>query len=110
MPARSAALLPVEWIIRRRLLALTLRTQARSLLPGVHVAAWVAGTYMLVAFSIQGHDIVVLACGTLLGLATGLGVMRAVHRSQFSELVLLDQSHARADEAAGSRRGGGKVS
>ena len=84
-----AALLPVEWIIRRRLLALALRTQARSLVPGAHVAAWVAGTYTLVAASIDGPEIVVLACGALLALATGLGVMRAVHRPQFSELVLL---------------------
>jgi O-antigen/teichoic acid export membrane protein len=84
-----AALVPVEWIIRRRLLALALTTQARSLVPGVHVAAWVAGTYTLVAVSIEGHDIIVLACGALLALATGLGVMRAVHRSQFSELVLV---------------------
>ena len=63
--------------------------QARSLVPGAHVAAWVAGTYMLVAVSIEGHDIVVLAVGALLALATGLGVMRGVHRSQLSELVLL---------------------
>jgi O-antigen/teichoic acid export membrane protein len=84
-----AALVPVEWIIRRRLLALSLRTQARSLVPGAHVAAWVAATYTLVAASIEGHDIVVLACGSLLAVAMGLGVMRAVHRSQFSELVLL---------------------
>jgi PST family polysaccharide transporter len=84
-----AALVPVEWIIRRRLLALSLRTQVRSLVPGAHVAAWVAGTYTLVAVSIEGPEIVVLACGSLLALATGLGVMRAVHRSQFSELVLL---------------------
>ena len=84
-----AALVPVEWIIRRRLLALALRTQARSLVPGAHVAAWVAGTYTLVAVSIEGHEIVSLACGSLLAVATGLGVMRAVHRSQFSELVHL---------------------
>jgi O-antigen/teichoic acid export membrane protein len=84
-----AALLPVEWIIRRRLLALSLTTQARSLVPGAHVAAWVAGAYTLVAVSIDGHDIIVLTCGALVALATGLGVMRAVHRSQLSELVLL---------------------
>jgi hypothetical protein len=42
-----------------------------------------------VAVSIEGHDIVVLGCGSLLAVATGLGVMRAVHRSQFSELVHL---------------------
>jgi O-antigen/teichoic acid export membrane protein len=84
-----AALVPVEWIIRRRLLALPLRTQARSLLPGVHVAAWVAGAYTLVAVSIDGHDLIVVTCGALLAIATGLGVMRLVHRSQFNELVLL---------------------
>ena len=86
-----AALLPVEWIIRRRLLALALKTQARSLVPGAHVAAWVAGAYTLVAISTEGHDILVLAGGTLVALATGLGVMRAVHRSQLTELVLLTQ-------------------
>jgi O-antigen/teichoic acid export membrane protein len=84
-----AALVPVEWIIRRRLLGLALSTQARSLVPGAHVAAWVAGTYTLVAVSIEGHDIIVLSCGALLALATGLGVMRTVHRSQLSELVLV---------------------
>ena len=84
-----AALVPVEWIIRRRLLGLALSTQVRNLVPGFHVAAWVAGTYTLVAVSIEGHNLVVLACGSLLALATGLGVMRAVHRSQLSEVVLL---------------------
>jgi PST family polysaccharide transporter len=84
-----AILVPVEWIIRRRLLALPLGTQARSLVPGAHVAAWVAGAYMLVAVSVEGHELVVLGCGALLALATGLGVMRAAHGSQFSELVLL---------------------
>ena len=34
-------------------------------------------------------DIIVLACGVLIGFATGLGIMRAFHRSQLSELVLL---------------------
>jgi O-antigen/teichoic acid export membrane protein len=86
------ALIPVEWIIRRRLLGLPLTTQARSLLPGAHVAVWVAGAYTVVAVSTEGHDIVVLGVGTLVALATGLGVMRAAHRSQFTELVLLMHS------------------
>jgi O-antigen/teichoic acid export membrane protein len=105
-----AALVPVEWIIRRRLLALALSTQARSLVPGAHVAAWAAGTYTLVAVSLEGHDIVVLACGTLLALATGLGVMRAVHRSQFSELVLVTNRIIRRTTQRAVVEGAGSVS
>jgi O-antigen/teichoic acid export membrane protein len=105
-----AALVPVEWIIRRRLLGLALSTQARSLVPGAHVAAWVAGTYTLVAVSIEGHDIVVLVCGALLTLATGLGVMRAVHRSQLSELVVLTNRMIGRTERRAVVEGAGSVS
>ena len=87
--AATAALVPVEWIIRRRLLRMTMRSQARTLVPGLHVAVWVALTYTLVAVSLGGHDLVALAAGTLLAVAVGLGVMRVVHRSQLSELVEL---------------------
>jgi O-antigen/teichoic acid export membrane protein len=85
----TAVLVPVEWIIRRRLLGIALYAQARALLPGTHVAAWAAGAYTLVALSIQAPDVVVLGFGTLFGVAAGLVVMRVVHRSQLSELVHL---------------------
>jgi O-antigen/teichoic acid export membrane protein len=85
----TAVLVPVEWIIRRRLLGIPLYAQARALVPGTHVAAWAAGAYTLVALSIQAPDVVVLGFGTLLGVAAGLVVMRVVHRSQLSELVHL---------------------
>lgn len=83
----TVALVPVEWIIRRRLLAMRLRDQARALLPVAHVAFWVAVTYTLLAISISGNDVVVLVLGTLLGLATGFGLMRVFYSSQLGELV-----------------------
>jgi PST family polysaccharide transporter len=87
--AATAALVPVEWIIRRHLLGMTMRSQARTLVPGFHVALWAALTYTLVAAGLGGHDLVALTGGTLLAVAVGLAVMRVAHRSQLSELVEL---------------------
>ena len=87
--AATVALVPVEWFIRRRVLRMTMRSQARILVPGLHVAVWVALTYTAVAASVGDHDFAALAAGTLLAAAVGLGVMRVVHRSQLGELVEL---------------------
>jgi PST family polysaccharide transporter len=87
--AATAAIVPVEWIIRRRLLQMTLRSQAHALLPGFHVALWVGVTYTLVAVNLGGYDVAALAAGTLLSIAVALGVMRLVHRPQLTELVQL---------------------
>jgi O-antigen/teichoic acid export membrane protein len=85
----TAALIPVEWIIRRHLLELPLRDQARGLLAPAHVAFWVAVTYTLLAAGIPGPDVVVLVLGAALALAAGLGLMRVLYRSQLTELVQL---------------------
>ena len=103
--AATAALVPVEWIIRRRLLGMTMSSQARTLVPGFHLAVWVALTYTLVAVSLGRHDVVALAAGTLLAIAVGLGVMRVVHRSQLSELVdLANRVFGRGTQRGGRRR------
>jgi O-antigen/teichoic acid export membrane protein len=85
----TAAIVPVEWIIRRRLLAMGVRDQARALLPELHVAFWVAATYTLLAISIPGPDALILVFGSLLALGAGIGMMRVFYRSQLDELVQL---------------------
>ncbi|HEV2779868.1 MAG TPA: lipopolysaccharide biosynthesis protein [Actinophytocola sp.] len=85
--AATALLVPVEWLIRRHLLGMSLRGQAATLAPGVHLAAWVAGAYLLVAVAIPGNDLLVLALGLPVAAAAGLAVLRLVHRQQLAELV-----------------------
>jgi PST family polysaccharide transporter len=85
----AALIVPVEWWIRRRLLDLTFRSQAATLLPGLHVAAWVAGSYLLVAVAIPGHEALVLVLGVLVGAVAGFGVLRLVHRTQLAELIYM---------------------
>jgi O-antigen/teichoic acid export membrane protein len=87
--AATAAIVPVEWIIRRHLLALSLREQASALVPGVLVAISVAVTYTILALSLPGPDFVVLLLGTALGLAAGLALTRMFYRSQLDELIQL---------------------
>jgi len=83
----TLALLPVQWIIRRRLLAMSVFGQIRALLPGVHAGAWMAVSYSVVAVLAGQHDIVALAIGVPLSVAVGLAVLRVAHHSQFAELV-----------------------
>ena len=85
----TAVIMPVEWIIRRHLLALRLRDQASALVPGMLVAISVGATYTALAMSLPAPDIVVLLLGTVLAFAAGLGLMRVFYRSQLDELVQL---------------------
>jgi O-antigen/teichoic acid export membrane protein len=85
----AALTVPVEWLIRRHLLGLTLRSQAATLVPGLHLAAWVAGGYLLVAVAISGHDALVLMLGVLVAAVAGLGALRLVHGAQLAELVYM---------------------
>ena len=82
----TALLVPVEWIIRRRLLAIPLREQARTLVPGAHAALWVAAAYVLVSVTVAGHDFLVLGLGTVVAVGVGLVVLRLAHPSQLGEL------------------------
>ncbi|MGW0042432.1 lipopolysaccharide biosynthesis protein [Rhodococcus sp. NPDC003348] len=87
--AATGMLLPVEWFIRGSLLHMTLRSQVASLVPGAHVAAWVAAAYLAVSVAIPGRELVVLLLGGLAGAAAGIGVMRLVHRALLGELVYM---------------------
>jgi PST family polysaccharide transporter len=83
----TGLLIPVEWIIRRRLLGMTLRGQVAMLAPGVHVASCVAATYLLVAIVIAGHELLVLALGVPAAVAVGTLVLRLFHPAQLAELI-----------------------
>ena len=85
----TVMLVPVEWLIRRRLLEMTLRTQAAMLWPGVHVATWTAAVYLLIAIIVPGHELAVLMLGAPAAVLVGVGVLRAAHRARLAELVHL---------------------
>ena len=84
--AATVALLPVEWVIRRRLLGMTLSSQVRALVPGIHVALWIAAAYTAVAMVVD-HDLLALALGVPVSLGAGLAVLRIAHPTQLAELV-----------------------
>jgi O-antigen/teichoic acid export membrane protein len=85
----TALLIPVEWIVRRRLLGMPVRGQLAMLVPGLHVALWAAAAYLLVAAAVTGHDLLVLALGVPAALLTGVGVLRLCHPAQLAEFVHL---------------------
>jgi O-antigen/teichoic acid export membrane protein len=85
----TVLILPVEWEIRRRLAALTIRGQIGSLMPGAHIAIWSVAAYLLIAVTIPGHELVVLVLGTLVAVCTGLAVLRFAHRPLLAELVYM---------------------
>lgn len=83
----TTLLLPVEWFLRRHLVALSLREQIAALVPALHVAAWMAGTYLLVAIAIPDREPVVLIIGLSLSACIGALVLRVAHRKLLAELV-----------------------
>jgi O-antigen/teichoic acid export membrane protein len=87
--AATGLLLPVEWLIRRHILGITVGSQVASLMAACHVAIWVAAAYLAVAAVIPSHKVVVLAVGVLLATLTGAAVLRLAHRSLLAELVQL---------------------
>ena len=87
--AATGLLVPVEWLIRRYLLGMTLRGQIASLMPAAHVAIWVAAVYLVIAATIPGHELLVLALGAVMAGCTGAAVLRLVHRSLWAELVYM---------------------
>ena len=87
--AAAALTVPVEWYLRRRLLGMTMREQAATLVPGLHVAAWVAASYLAVAVAIPGHDPIVLAAGVVVAAIAGLAALRLFHRTQLAELIYM---------------------
>jgi O-antigen/teichoic acid export membrane protein len=85
----NALIVPIEWLIRRRLLGLRLRDQAATLIPGLHIATWVAAAYLAVAVLIPGHDPLVLLLGIVAAAVAGIAVLRLVHRTQLAELLYM---------------------
>lgn len=85
--ASAALLVPINWVIRRRLLGVTVRSQAAELLPAVHVSTWIAATYVSVAVGIAGDAVVVLLVGVPAALLVGMAALRLAHRSQYAELM-----------------------
>jgi PST family polysaccharide transporter len=85
----AVLLVPIEWLIRRQLLGITLRSQAATLWPGMHVASWTAGVYLLIAIIVPGHELAVLMLGAPTAVLAGVGVLRVAHRGQLAELLHL---------------------
>jgi O-antigen/teichoic acid export membrane protein len=82
----TVLLIPVEWLIRRRLLEITLRGQAALLWPGVHVAIWTTAAYLLIELLVPAHDLGVLMLGSTTAVLVGVGVLRVAHHAQLAEL------------------------
>lgn len=87
--AANALLMPVEWLLRWRILGLTFGHQIASLLPACHTAVWVAATYLATAAVLPNNDLLLLLVGSSLALLVGAVVMRLAHRTLFNELVAM---------------------
>lgn len=85
----TVLLVPVEWLIRRHLLMLTIRGQVACLMPAIHITAWAVAGYLSIAVLIPGHELAVLVLGTLVAIGMAVAVMRIAHRSQFAELFYM---------------------
>jgi PST family polysaccharide transporter len=85
----NALFMPVEWLIRRRILGLTIGQQITSLLPACHIAIWVAAAYLATAAVLPSNHLLILLVGSLLAALAGLAVMRLAHRMLFAELVAM---------------------
>jgi O-antigen/teichoic acid export membrane protein len=83
----TLALVPVDWLVRRHLLGLTLLSQVKALVPGVHVALWMAAAYTVVATVVDRHELVALALGVSVSVGVGFAVLRVAHQAQLAELV-----------------------
>jgi PST family polysaccharide transporter len=107
----TVVLLPVEWIIRRRLLALSVSSQIRALSAGIHVGLWVAASYTVVAVLVGANNAVALAVGLPVSGAVGLAVLRIAHPAQFAELVhILSRVMGRPGPKLGEVQSAGRLS
>jgi PST family polysaccharide transporter len=84
----TALLLPVEWLIRRHLVEVSLREQLSSLLPATHVAAWMAAAYLTVAVLVTDRDAVVLGLGSVAAVGVGALALRLGHPRLLADLVI----------------------
>ncbi|MEV6768608.1 lipopolysaccharide biosynthesis protein [Nocardia sp. NPDC051030] len=89
--AATVLLVPVEWLVRKRLLEVSMRTQFAQLLPGLHIAFWMVLAYASIAVALHGHNIAIFCAGTVLALVVGVAVLRLVYRTQLNEILHLVQ-------------------
>ncbi|WP_082067934.1 oligosaccharide flippase family protein [Mycolicibacterium llatzerense] len=82
----TGLLLPIEWIIRKRVLDISVRTQIASLVPAVHAAAWGVAVYLGVVKFVPSEGAGLLIVGTMLSAAAAVAVVRLCHRSLYDEL------------------------
>ena len=82
----TGLLLPIEWIIRKRVLGISVRTQIASLVPAVHAAAWGVAVYLGVVHVVPSEGAGLFVVGTMLSAATAVAVVRFCHRSLYDEL------------------------
>lgn len=82
----TAALLPIEWLIRLRILDMPICTQVGVLLQAVHMAVTVAGAYLLVAFVVPDHPLIVIAVGLPFAGVVGFVVLRVVYPALLAEM------------------------
>ncbi|MVU77312.1 oligosaccharide flippase family protein [Nocardia sp. ET3-3] len=89
--AATVTLVPLEWLVRKRVAGVPLRAQFTQLLPGLHIAFWMAAAYATIALTLHGHNITILCAGTAFALAVGAAVLRLAYRPQLDELLDLTQ-------------------
>lgn len=82
----TGLLLPIEWIIRKRVLHMPVRAQILSLVPAVHAGAWMVAVYLATARFVPSEGIGVLVVGAALSVAAGVLVVRLCHRTLYDEL------------------------
>lgn len=86
LSSATGLLVPIEWIIRKRVLDISVRTQIASLLPAVHGGVWVAAVYLGAVRVVPSGGVGLLVVGTTLSAAAGVTVVRVCHRSLYDEL------------------------
>lgn len=99
----SALMLPVEWILRQRLLGTSVRSQLAELTPAAHLALWAAGVYLLIAIIIPANQIVTLGLGMVAAVGAVAAVLRIAHRSRLRELVYMASRMAGRGQAPEQR-------
>jgi len=86
LTAATSLLLPVEWIIRRHVLDVPVRTQIASLLPAIHAGVWVVAVYIGLRQVVSSEGAGLLVVGVTLSGAAAVTVLRLCHRALYDEL------------------------
>ena len=75
---------------------MTLRKQVGSLMPALHIAVWVAATYLLLTIAIPGNDLLELVLGTATAACAGAAVLQIGTQIIVGCACPHDQSHSRS--------------